>query len=659
MSELPSGTVTFLFSDIEASTRLLRALRDRYPDVLAAHRRIVRGAVTNHGGHEVDTQGDAFFVVFESARRAVHCALEIQHEMAAEQWPDGRVVRVRIGVHTGHAAVGDEGYTGLAVHRAARICAKASGGQVLVSHATRTILEDDEEDLGFVWADVGEHELKDFDRPVRLFEARESVASAAVPADRQPSPPAARTARAGPPRLVVLPFANISPDRGDGYFADGMTEELIEKLAHVPGLRVIARTTAMHYKESSATALEIGRELDVPLVLECSVRKAGTRVRITSQLIDTSSEEHLWASRYDRELDDVFAIQDDISDQIASALSEHVSELGSGNSPHRAQGQQDTTDMEAYTQFLQARELLRKKTSETTIRQALGILERVVARDRGFARARVCLAECYLWLAAEGSLPLASSETRAREELEVALATNDALAEAHSVLAGLMLGVDDLAGSAREARRAVELNPSFSDPYRWLAQIEAGGGRMDEAVRLLEEAYTIDPLDVNVIAFLGRAYLYAGRVEKAVEHWNEHVSLAEFRINAQRTEHHLACEEYLQAEQCLEEMERLRPGNVWVLTYRGFLAARRGDRDAARRYIGSLDEMGRGGALTCFYIGFVHFALEELDEFWQRMDEALALHSLPLLELLYSPLFTASRTDLRYDDLIRRQREIS
>lgn len=657
-SGLPRGTVTFFFSDMEGSTRLLKALRARYPEVLAGHRRIVRAALAAHDGHEVGTEGDSFFVAFTSAHDAVRCALDIQRGMAAAEWPDDHEVRVRIGLHTGQATVDDEGYTGLAVHRAARISAKATGGQVLISQTTRAILEDEEDDPGFVCLDVGEHELKDFDRPVRLFEVRKSAAEMVVPSASRGSPPSVTPiARPSSPRIVVLPFANISPDPDD-YFADGMTEDLIEKLAHVPGLRVIARTTAMHYKESTATALEIGRELNVSLVLECSVRKAGNRVRITSQLIDTNSEEHLWASRYDRELDDIFAIQDDISEQIASALTDHVAGFGSVPLP-TGEGQQDTTDMDAYTQFLQARELVRKRTSEPTIRQALDLFEGVVARDPGFARARVGAAECYLWLATEGALPLTSSEKRAREEIEAALAKNEALAEAHSVLASLLLGEDDLAGSAREAHRAIELNPSFSDPYRWLAQIEAGRGRIDETVRLLEDAYKIDPLDVNVIAFLGRAYFYAGRIEKALGHWDKHLSLAEFRVNAQLTEYHLGCREYSKAEECLHEMERLRPGSVWVLTYRGVLAAREGETETARRCIDSLDELGREGALTCWHIGFVHFALDELDAFWECMDQALALHALPLLELLYSPLFSGARDDPRYDDLIRRQREMS
>jgi class 3 adenylate cyclase len=167
---LPAGAVTFLFTDIEGSTRLVKALRDRYPQVLAEHRRLVRVAVAGQAGHEVDTQGDAFFVAFASAKQAVLCALELQRALAGHPWPAGSPVRVRIGIHTGQAVPTEGMYAGLAVHRAARICAAARGGQVLVSQTTQSIIEDEEEEVGFTLVDLGEHRLKDLERPVRLFQ---------------------------------------------------------------------------------------------------------------------------------------------------------------------------------------------------------------------------------------------------------------------------------------------------------------------------------------------------------------------------------------------------------------------------------------------------------------------------------------------------------
>ena len=197
MNGLPSGPVTFVFTDIEGSTRLVKALRERYARVLAEHRGLVRAAIAAHGGHEVDTQGDAFFVAFGGAKQAVLCALEIQRALAAQQWPGGAVVRVRIGVHTGHAVPAGGGYTGLGVHRAARICAAAVGGQVLVSQATQALIEDEEEELGFTLVDVGERALKDLDRPVRLFQLAAPGLDAPVLAGRPGRPTAGAGAVSG------------------------------------------------------------------------------------------------------------------------------------------------------------------------------------------------------------------------------------------------------------------------------------------------------------------------------------------------------------------------------------------------------------------------------------------------------------------------------
>jgi predicted ATPase/class 3 adenylate cyclase/DNA-binding CsgD family transcriptional regulator len=170
VSGLPGGVVTFWFSDIEGSTRLVKALRERYPRVLAEYRRLVRAAIAAHGGREVDTAGDGFFVVFGGAQQAVACALEVQRAVAAHGWPAGAAVRVRVGVHTGQAVRAGDGYTGVAVHRAARICTVAGGGQVLISQATQAVVEDEEEELGFTLVDAGEYRLKGLDRPVRLFQ---------------------------------------------------------------------------------------------------------------------------------------------------------------------------------------------------------------------------------------------------------------------------------------------------------------------------------------------------------------------------------------------------------------------------------------------------------------------------------------------------------
>ena len=198
MAEQPSGAVTFLFSDIEGSTRLVKELRERYGEVLGDHQRLLRAAFEAHGGYEVDTQGDSFFIAFSSARDALLAAVEGQLALLAHPWPDGVRIKVRMGVHTGQAVASGGRYTGLAVHRAARIGAAGHGGQILVSQATQTLVEDEEEDLHIHLQDLGEQRLKDLDRPVRLYQA----AADGLPTEFLPLRPDAELAPVAP----VVPF---------------------------------------------------------------------------------------------------------------------------------------------------------------------------------------------------------------------------------------------------------------------------------------------------------------------------------------------------------------------------------------------------------------------------------------------------------------------
>jgi predicted ATPase/class 3 adenylate cyclase/DNA-binding CsgD family transcriptional regulator len=246
MSGLPSGSVTFLFSDIEGSTRLVKALRERYPQFLAEHRRLVRSALADHGGHEVDTQGDGFFIAFASAKQAVLCALEIQRALAGFEWPDGAPVRVRIGIHTGNAVPAEGVYTGVAVHRAAGICAVAHGGQVLVSQATQAIIEDEEEEPGFTLLDLGERKLKDLDRPVRVFQlaAPGLVAQAPPVAEQHPGKPAQTVPAASTRPASRQLHAGVGPGNLPVELTSfvGRARELAEVKRLLPATRVVTLT---------------------------------------------------------------------------------------------------------------------------------------------------------------------------------------------------------------------------------------------------------------------------------------------------------------------------------------------------------------------------------------------------------------------------------
>jgi len=638
-----------MFTDMVGFTKLGQRDEEEALRLRREHQILLRPLFAAHGGREVKTLGDGFLVEFPSAVESVRCAVEIQGQVARRNALPSSKERIvlRVGIHVGDVIEEGDDIVGDAVNVASRIEPLAEPGGICV---TGSVFDQVRNKLSLPLEKLGSRILKNVEYPVDLYR----IVLARDPT-RPPAPTVETDSRL---RLAVLPFASLGADAQDDFFADGLTDELISQTSRVPSLRVIARTSVQRYKGSSKSMRDVGEDLGVGVALEGSVRKSGNRVRITVQLVDTRSEEHLWSSRYDRPLDDIFAIQDDIAGQIVSSISLHISGGRGTAQPAFVPSLPDTKDMDAYTSFLHGRKLLGERTSEQTLRQALSYFEAAVRRDPQFARARVGVAESLLWLGGEGAMPYSDSVRRAREELARALAQNDALGEAHSALAGLLLSDDEMAGAEREARRAMELNPSLSDPYRWLAQLAAGEGRIDETVEWLEAAQRLNPLDVNVIAFLGRAYEYAGREADALAHWERTKPVIPFRTNSHLTEYYLGRSDYARARETLHEMERLRPESVWTDTYRGFLAARLGDPEEARRAIARLEGRAQGGELTVFFAGFIHFALGEMDSFVACMERAFQLHALPLMELMYSRLFEPARSDPRILDLLRRQSEL-
>ena len=628
-----------MFTDLVGFTRLGQRDEEEALRLRREHQSLVRPLLGPHGGREVKTLGDGFLIEFPSAVESVRCAVEIQEAVARRNaLPDSKVAIVlRIGIHLGDVVGEGNDIVGDAVNVASRIEPLAEPGGVAIS---ASVYDQVRNKVRFPIEKVGSRTLKNVDEPVDVYRI-------VLWADAVRPRPAAESESPNL-RLAVLPFANLSPDANDDYFADGLTDELITRSSKIPSVRVIARTSVIRYKGTAKSLRDVGQDLGVRLALEGSVRKAGNRVRITCQLVDTQSEEHLWSSRYERPLDDIFAIQDEIAGHIASEVSIHLSGGDRKLPPTPIPQAPETQDMEAYTSFLRARRLFGEKGSEATIRQALSFFEEAVRRDPRFARAHVGIAECVLYLGGEGALPYSASLDRGRQEVTTALALNEALAEAHSCLASILLTTEDMPGCQMEARRAIELNPSLADPYRWLAQVAAGRGSIDETVRLLETAQQLDPLDVNIIAFLGRAYFYSGREEEALAHWQRTMPLVAFRTNAHLTEFYLSHGELEKAEGTVREMARLRPSSVWLEMYRGFLAARKGDREAARREIERLESRTDSLQVTVFLAGFIYFALGETSTFFECIERARREGSEPVMELLYSPLFASIRSDPRY-----------
>jgi TolB-like protein/Tfp pilus assembly protein PilF len=451
-------------------------------------------------------------------------------------------------------------------------------------------------------------------------------------------------------RIAVLPMKNMSPDPNDEYFADGMTEELIDRLSQVKSLKVIARTSVMNYKKKEKNVSEIAKELSVGSVVEGSVRKAGNRVRVTVQLINAGTEEHVWSSHYDKNLDDIFAVQSEIAEKVAGELKTQLLD-----SEKRTLQKTPTENTEAYTYFLQGRELLREVSIDTTER-AISLFEKAIELDPKFARAYVGAAECHSYLSNVGKEPFDVSHSTARQLLERALNLDSNLAEAHAVLSVLLFDEDDVLGSEAEARKALELNPSLPDAYWILFEVEGIKGNQGEMVRQIETAYRLDPVRPRFTWLVGLAYLYTGREQEALEHWKKYEQIAPAWTYRGMTEYYLAKGELEKAKELLAKFEKLDPTNSRVAWMGGVVAAMEGDRDTALLAIKKI-ENAKVGPIGFNYMGFVYHALGDLDSYFQYVNKALEEHAIISLFVMYSPLCAKARADPRYRELMEKLRK--
>jgi len=311
------------------------------------------------------------------------------------------------------------------------------------------------------------------------------------------------------PSIAVLPFADLSPGKDQEYFTDGLTEELMNALAKIPELRVTGRTSSFQFKGRNEDLREIGQKLNVTTLLEGSVRKAGNHVRITAQLVKVADGFHLWSETYDRQLDDVFAVQDEIARSVASALKLRLL------ARDRPTGARDTVDQGAYQRYLEGRYHWNERTNEG-YRRAIALFREAIELDPRYARAYVGLADSHAFLEVDGE-PARDRYQRAIGIVKKALEIDDTLGEAHASMALLIHDRDwNLAGAEREYRRALALSPNYASAYHWYGELLVQLGRFDEGLEHYRRALELDPLSSAISSDLGISLYYARRYDRAV-----------------------------------------------------------------------------------------------------------------------------------------------
>jgi adenylate cyclase len=628
-----------MFTDTVGFTASTQANEGRTLELLRQQAELLRPLLALHQGREIKSTGDGFLVEFDSALKAVQCAVNIQRRIYERNSEGGETpIRVRIGVHLGDVVQNGTDILGDAVNIAARIEPLAEPGGVCVSGAVYDQVRSKVTDR---FEKLEPKALKGVEVPMEVYRVVPTWEGSEATRAEGTSHPLDRT------RIAVLPFANISPDPNDEYFADGLTEELIANLSLIPGLKVIARTSVLGYKKGEKKVATIGAELGVGTVVEGSVRRAANKIRVTVQVIDVATEEHLWTAKYDDNLDDIFAVQGEIATKVASSLP------GSLTKPQLSVPELERPkEAQAYLSYLQGQALI-WKTDEPSLRKSLEHFQKAIESDPTFARAYAGLARAYINLGSEGYLTWTGSIELGQAAAERASRLDPDLAEAHSLLGELAFMADAPAEILdRELRRALELNPNLAQAHSILSSLAGSFGIMESYTLGAEEAYRLDPLSPPMIRRQGEAYFNSGRYEEARAHWTSHIETDPIDAYRGLTEYYVVKGDLEQAESMVRELERVAPNSDPALLCRGFLAALQGDRDTAVRMIAKIDELFKKGTSRQSSIGYIYYALGDLDRFFEYMTASAKNHTMQAVRVRLSPLFAAARRDPRFVMLV-------
>ncbi len=613
-----------MYTDMVGYTSLGQENESLSLELVDEQRRVIRPVLKKHEGREVKTMGDAFLVEFPSALSAVRCAYDIQRAIREFNLalPEERRLHIRVGIHVGDIIDSEGDISGDAVNVASRIESLAEAGGVCL---TRQAYDHVQNKFELPLQSLGSKQLKNVVSPIEVFKM-------ILPWDGQNGVPASFDRR----RVAVLPFTNISRDPADEYFSDGMTEEVIATMSRISGLRVIARTSVMGYKGGQKKISDIARELNVGTVLEGSVRKVGDRARITVQLIDSNTSEHLWSESYDREIKDAFAIQTDISKTVAQALKVQLLDKEKAVIDRRKE-----VNAEAYTLYLKGRYYWNERTKES-VETAVKYFDESVKLDPDFALSYSGLADSYTvlgnyaWISPARAAPFA--ERYARRALEL----DETLAEAHASLANTLIEHKwDFTKGEEELQRSIELRPNYAIAHHWYSLLFWYVRRHEEALMQERAALEIDPYsrisNMGICVSLGSLGRYRESLEglrKLIEEnpdfpaphfWKswDHLFLGELDLAVGEAQKVLALEK----------------SSPFMMLNLAFMYVEAGKKAQAREI---LDQVVHGiyeEFVRPTFVGLVHLALGDREEGFRWMEKAIEERDTAILTLGGHPWF--------------------
>jgi TolB-like protein len=630
-----------MFTDIVGYTALTQRNESDTMQLLEEHRNLIRPLFASHGGREIKTTGDGFLVEFGSALDATLCAIAVQSALNDWKLSRGGRLAIRIGVHVGDVIRKGNDVFGDAVNIASRIEPLADAGGVCVSEQ---VYDQVKNKVPYPLVKIDAKELKNVREPVDVYKV--------VLPWMQPT--SADVAAYPTNRIAILPFRNMSPDPNDEFFAEGMTEEIISTVSGIGGLGVISRTSIMRYKGSNKSVEEIGKELKVGSVLEGSLRKAGNRIRVTTQLINVADDQHLWAQNYDRNLDDVFEVQSDIARQVADSLRVRILTDEAERVERRP-----TRSTEAYTLYLKGVYLYGKRTSEgpvEAVKEAAQCFEQAVREDPGFALGYVGFASCSVKLA-EFGIEVGDNLEKAKRMSAKALELDPELAEAHSSNGWALMYSYDARGAEDELKKAIQLKPSVADALNGYHFILLFRHRWDEALEHMEKAVGLDPLSPLLCSNHGWDYYYKGDYRRALELCKRAVDLGGSNVRQSVAFLYGKMKMFEEMRREYEAWVELRKGSRPLAEKgaRASMAYLEDDKETVRGLLPELEtHVGEEQGIDAFTIASYYFYLGENDKGFGWLERSYSRREGLLLWITIEPRFDNVRSDPRYLDLVKR-----
>ena len=449
--------------------------------------------------------------------------------------------------------------------------------------------------------------------------------------------------------IAVLPFVDMSPQKDQEYFCDGMTEELINRLSNIKELKVPARTSAFMFKGKAEDIREIGRKLDVQTVLEGSIRKEDHQLRITVQLVNVSDSYHIWSETFDRELTKVFSIQDEVALTIADKL-----KLTLMREDKTKLVKRPTENLEAYNLYLQGRYFWNKRTAEE-IRKAIDFFNQAIERDSHYALAYVGLADCYLLLPSYGRFPIREVLPKAKEAVSRALEVDDTLAEAHTSLAAVIESEGAAADAEREYKRAIELNPNYPMVHLWYHVFLRFRGRLDEAEAEIRRAKELDPLSLIINSGWGDMLYLKKKYDQAIQQYSKTLELDQSFAEARRMRGKCYQQKGM-FEEAIADFQKAREdfgNNPYGLGDLGNAYAVSGEKTRAIEVLKNLLELSKQGYSLNYDIAFVYCGLGDKDKAFEYLEKAYNVKE-EMADFKVDPAWESLRSDPRYQPLLER-----